>query len=61
MHVTQTYCVNHVVHQLVNFGPLEPRLSTVPHDFGVSSYSNIYQNGECQTLLSVIMKHSSII
>lgn len=38
MHVTQTYCVNHVVHQLVDFGPLEPRLPTVPHDFGVCSY-----------------------
>lgn len=36
-HVTQTYCVNHVVHQLVDFGPLEPRLPTVPHDFGVGS------------------------
>lgn len=40
-HVTQTYCVNHVVHQLVDFGPLEPRLPTVPHDFGVGSCDDI--------------------
>ncbi len=33
--VTQTYGVNHVVHQLINFGPLEPRLPPVLHDFGV--------------------------
>lgn len=41
-----THCVNHVVHQLVNFGPLEPRLPAVPHDFGVGSCGNIQQNGE---------------
>lgn len=39
-HLSQTYSVNHVVHQLVNFGPLEPRLPTVPHDFGVGTLSN---------------------
>lgn len=37
----ETYCVNHVVHQLINFSPLEPRLPAVPHDFGVGSYGNI--------------------
>lgn len=29
--------VNHVVHQLVDLGPLEPGFSTVLHDFGVGS------------------------
>lgn len=41
----ETYCVNHVVHQLVNFGSLEPRLPAIPHDFGVGTFSN-KQNSE---------------
>lgn len=61
MHVTQTHCVDHVVHQLVNFGPLEPGLPTVPHDFGVGSYDIICHNGEYYPLPSVIIsQHSSV-
>lgn len=33
----QTHRVNGVVHKLINFSPLESRLPTVPHDFGVGS------------------------
>lgn len=43
-----SYRVNHVVHQLVNFSPLEPRLPAVPHDFGVGAYNIKNQNGEGQ-------------
>lgn len=35
--MTQTHHVNRVIHQLVDFGPLESRLAAVPHDFGVGS------------------------
>lgn len=38
--VIKAYCVNHVVHQFINFGPLEPRLATIFHDFGITSYNN---------------------
>lgn len=57
MLVIQTHCVNHVVHQLVNFGPLEPRLAAVPHYFGVGSYNIVYPHDECQPLLSAIITH----
>lgn len=33
----QTHRVNSVIHKLINFSPLESRLPTVPHDFGVGS------------------------
>lgn len=44
---SNSYRINHVVHQLVNFGPLKSRLPAVPHDFSVGSYDNIHQNDEC--------------
>lgn len=31
----QSHHVNRVIHELVDFGPFESRLSTIPHDFGV--------------------------
>lgn len=34
----QTYSINHVVHQGVNFGPLKSGLATVLHYFCVSTY-----------------------
>lgn len=33
----QTHRVNGVIHKLINFSPLESRLPTIPHDFGVGS------------------------
>ena len=34
-----TYTIHHVVHQLIDFSPLEPGLAPIPHDFSVSAYS----------------------
>lgn len=41
--VVDSHRVNHVVHKFVNFGPLEPRLSPVPHDFRISPWILISQ------------------
>lgn len=35
--VGKTHRINHVVHQLVDFGPFESRFAAVPHDFSVGS------------------------
>lgn len=43
--MTQTHHVNRVIHQLVDFGPLESRLAAVPHDFGVGSCDKTHLNG----------------
>lgn len=37
--VVDSHRVNHVVHEFVNFGPLEPRLSPVPHDFRIGPWN----------------------
>lgn len=33
-----TYSVHHVVHQFIDFSPLESGLAPIPHDFSVSAY-----------------------
>lgn len=55
----QTHHVNRVIHQLVNFGPLESRLPAVPHDFGVSPCDKTHSN--CQKMVNIIHHDSEIL
>lgn len=56
--MTQTHHVNRVIHQLVDFGPLESRLPAVPHDFGVGSCDTTHLNG--QKMVNIVYHDSDI-